>query len=78
MMIYSNIFPFHADTWGTVSDWAAVIVYGVTGYLIFRTLKSQQEVQRTQNELFKIERIRFNESIKPILKYSPPVQASFA
>jgi hypothetical protein len=69
-MIYADIFPFHADVWGTVSDWAAVTVYAITGYLIFRTLKSQQEVQQTQNELYKIERIRLNESIKPILKYS--------
>lgn len=45
-------------------------VTGVTAYYLYKTLKSQQEVQYTQNELFKIERIIFKEKIKPILKYS--------
>ncbi|MES2265463.1 MAG: hypothetical protein V4520_01805 [Bacteroidota bacterium] len=33
-------------------------------------MKSQKEVQHTQNELFKIESIRFKESIKPLLRYT--------
>jgi len=65
-MIYSNIFPFHADTWGTVSDWAAVIVYGVTGYLIFRTLKSQLKVQELQQKYTQIETYNHIQNIQPI------------
>jgi len=63
-------FPFPSDVWGTVSDWVMVSVTSLTALYLFKTLKSQQDVQRTQNELFKIESLRFKESIKPILKYS--------
>jgi hypothetical protein len=63
-------FPFLSEVWGTVSDWAALIVYAITGYLIYKTLKSQQEVQQTQNRLLKIEQLRIREDFKPNLKYS--------
>jgi len=49
----------------------------ITAYFLWKTLKSQQEtlksqkdVQDTQNKLYKIERIRLLEQFKPILKYS--------
>lgn len=58
------------DFLGTLPDWFMVVVTGVTAFYLYKTLKSQREVQRTQNELFKIENIRFKESIKPILKYT--------
>ena len=67
--ILSFIFPFPAEVWGTVSDWFMVGVTGLTAFYLYKTLKSQQEVQRTQNELYKIESIRFKESVKPVLKY---------
>ena len=57
-------------TFGTVPDWSMVIVTSITAYYLYKTLQSQKEVQRTQNELYKIESIRFKESIKPVLKYS--------
>ncbi len=62
-------FPFHADVWGTASDWAAVIVYGITGYLIYKTLKSQKEVQQAQNKLLRIEQLRLREQFKPTIEY---------
>jgi len=65
-----SIFRFQADVWGTVSDWAAVTVYAITGYLIYKTLKSQKEVQQTQNKLLRIEQLRLRENFKPNLKYS--------
>lgn len=68
-MIFS-IYLFSAEVWGTVSDWFMVAITSVTAYYLYKTLKSQQEVQKTQNELFAIESIRFKESIKPILKYT--------
>jgi hypothetical protein len=61
---------FAAETWGTVSDWTMVLVTIVTAIFLLVTLISQKKVQQTQNELFRIESIRFRESIRPILKYS--------
>jgi len=68
-MIVLVIHLFAVEIWGTVSDWVMVAVTMGTAYYLYKTLRSQQEVQQTQNELFKIESIRFKESIKPILKY---------
>lgn len=64
------MFYFEAQVWGTVSDWVMIIVTFATALLLLLTLKSQKEVQRTQNELFRIESIRFKESIKPKLNFS--------
>ena len=61
---------FSPDIWGTVSDWVMIAVTSATVVLLLFTLKSQKDVQRTQTELFRIENIRFRESIKPVLKYS--------
>jgi len=58
------------EIWGTVSDWVMVIVTTFSIYLLYTTLKSQRDVQKMQNELFRIENVRFRESIKPILKFS--------
>lgn len=64
------IYIFNADVWGHVSDWVMVIFAATSAIFLYKTLRSQQDVQKTQNELYKIESIRFRESIKPILKYS--------
>jgi hypothetical protein len=61
---------FVPDTWGTVSDWVMIIVTFATAILLLCTLNSQKNVQRIQTELFRIESIRFRESIKPILNFS--------
>ena len=65
--ILTCIFP--VELWGTVSDWAAVILTVLAAYFVYLTLKSQKDVQQKQTVLFKIESIRFEESIKPVLKY---------
>jgi hypothetical protein len=70
MIAMQFIYLFPADVWGTVSDWVMVGVTAITASYLYRTLKSQQEVQKTQAELYKIESIRFKESIKPTLHYS--------
>jgi len=64
------MYYFEAQVWGTVSDWVMIAVTLATAVLLLLTLKSQKEVQRTQNELFRIESIRFKESIKPKLNFS--------
>jgi hypothetical protein len=63
-------FEFPADVWGTVSDWVMITVTAVTAYFLWNTLKSQKEVQATQNRLLKIEQLRVKEAFKPNLKYS--------
>jgi len=63
-------FSIPADSWGTVSDWVMIIVTSVTAYFLYKTLKSQKEVQQTQNSLLKIEQLRVREDFKPNLKYS--------
>jgi hypothetical protein len=61
---------FDPTVWGTVSDWFTFIITAITAYYLYHTLKSQKEVQNTQNQLFEIENIRFKESVKPNLKYN--------
>lgn len=56
--------------WGSISDWVMIAVTITTATFLYKTLKSQKEVQSVQNKLFRIEQARFNESIKPILRYS--------
>jgi len=63
-------FPFHADVWGTASEWVMIIVTMITAYFLWKTLKSQKEVQETQNKLLKIEHLRLREDFKPKLSYS--------
>jgi hypothetical protein len=55
--------------WGPVSEWLMVIAIIAAALCLYKTLKSQKEVQLTQNEIIKIENIRFRESIKPELTY---------
>ena len=50
------------------------IVTSITAYYLYQTLKSQKEVQETQSKLFEIEKTRFLESIKPILKFTQPIK----
>jgi len=50
-----------------------IVVTAITAYFLYKTLKSQKDVQKTQNDLYRIESIRFRESIKPVLKYSGSV-----
>jgi hypothetical protein len=73
MTIILMTYLFTADIWGTVSDWVMISVTAITAFFLFKTLKSQKEVQQTQNEMFRIESIRFKESIKPVLKYAATI-----
>ena len=68
-IVFINI-SFNPNIWGTVSDWTIILITAITAYFLYKTLKSQKDVQKTQNELYNIENARFIESIKPILKFS--------
>lgn len=72
--VANNIIPenqkLNAEIWGTINSWMIYGVTMVTAVFLYKTLRSQTEVQKTQNELFNIENTRFKESIKPTLKYS--------
>jgi len=65
-----NHFFFDVEIWGTVSDWIMLLITLVTAYFLYKTLESQKEVQKIQIDLYKIENIRFKESIKPLLNFS--------
>ncbi|CAA9201726.1 hypothetical protein FLACOL7796_03915 [Flavobacterium collinsii] len=65
-----NMTHFDPDIWGTVSDWFMFLITSLTAFYLYKTLQSQKEVQRTQNELFKIESLRFRESIRPNLNFT--------
>jgi len=65
--ISSDLFtyPFIADVWGTFSDWAMVIVTGLTLYFIVKTFRSQQHVQNLQLKMTLIENERYRFEIMP-------------
>ena len=69
-MTFAFDFPFPADIWGTVADWVMIAVTFATAIALFLTLKSQREVQNTQNRIFDIERIRLREDYRPEFNYS--------
>ena len=54
-------FPFNVEIWGTVSDWAMVVITAATGLLLYLTL-------RAQLNLTKIERYKYKLLVKPELK----------
>tara|TARA_R110000850_G_scaffold162427_4_gene287106 strand:+ start:468 stop:1010 length:543 start_codon:yes stop_codon:yes gene_type:complete len=60
---------FDPNVWGTVSDWSMVFVMVISAYYLYKTLKSQKEVQDTQNKLFEIENLKFREGNKPSFNF---------
>ena len=63
-------FPFLSDIWGTVSDWVMIGVTSLTAFFLYKTLKSQKEVQQAQNKILQIEQLRVREDFRPVLSYS--------
>lgn len=53
------------EIWGTVSDWFIVIITLVTAVFLYKTLRSQMEVQKDQNILKDIEIKKFIKELKP-------------
>jgi hypothetical protein len=58
-MNINNWGPFDAGVWGTVSDWAMVIVTLGTAIVLVKTLRSQKEGQRLQQFITDIESERY-------------------
>lgn len=50
-------FPFIAEVWGTVSDWAMVLVTAVTAIFLVKTFKESQRLTRIETERFLYERL---------------------
>ncbi|WDF79531.1 hypothetical protein PQ469_05880 [Mucilaginibacter sp. KACC 22773] len=48
-MAINNFGPFQSDVWGTVSDWITILVYLITAYFIYKTLRSQLAIQRIES-----------------------------
>jgi hypothetical protein len=63
-------FYFDPNVWGTVSDWTIAAITLITAYYLYKTLKSQNDVQRMQAKLLEIESVKFAESIKPKLRFT--------
>lgn len=63
LLSFTNIemfqFPYHAEIWGTVSDWIMILVTGVTAYYLYHTLISQ-------NSVLDLERSKYKEANQPI------------
>ncbi|MBU2060639.1 MAG: hypothetical protein KKH44_02170 [Bacteroidetes bacterium] len=59
--MFIRCFYFNVDIWGTVSDWAMVIITAVTFYFIFRSFQQQQN-------LYKLENMKFKSYVRPGLK----------
>lgn len=53
------------EIWGTVSDWFMVLVTLVTAVFLYKTLKSQMDVQKQQSILANIEIKRFRKTVLP-------------
>lgn len=62
-------YPHDSEVWGSVSDWAMVLVTAVTAYFIWKTLNSQMDVQKVQNEMLKIEIDRRANEIMPVFEF---------
>jgi len=60
--------PFSSDVWGTVSDWIYIIVTATTLYFIYRTFRSQLEVQRMQLKITNIENERYRHETLPVFE----------
>ncbi|WP_197086415.1 hypothetical protein [Sphingobacterium sp. IITKGP-BTPF85] len=57
------------EIWGTVSDWFIVIITLVTAVFLYKTLRSQMEVQNSQSIITKIELKKYLSSIKPEITF---------
>lgn len=61
-------YPFKVEIWGTVSDWVLTVATIITLVFLYKTLKSQTVVQKSQGELLQIEIDRFVKDNKPSFK----------
>lgn len=59
-------YPFRTDVWGNVSDWVMITVTALTALFLWRTLRSQIDIQTLQTKLFDIEKERFRSEILPV------------
>lgn len=56
------------EVWGTVSDWVYIVVTTATLYFIYRTFRSQIEVQRMQLKMTSIENERYRVESLPVFE----------
>ncbi|WON92528.1 hypothetical protein [Sphingobacterium sp. UGAL515B_05] len=58
-------YKFNVEIWGTVNDWMMYSVGIVTAVFLYKTLRSQQEVQKMQMDMKEIETHKFRDSLRP-------------
>lgn len=60
--------PLSPEVWGSVSDWLNITVTAITLYFIYRTFRSQVEVQQMQLKVTNIENERFRKECLPVFQ----------
>lgn len=65
----NSLITFDPNIWGTVSDWCIAVVTFGTGFLIWKTLKSQTDTLKLQQTLNDYERIRLKKEIQPFFTH---------
>ncbi len=46
-----SVFPFYADTWGTVSDWLMLVITFFGTLYIVRSFRAQKTINAQQSEI---------------------------
>jgi hypothetical protein len=64
-MDLNNFGPLDPAIWGTVSDWFMFAVTFFTALYLVKTFKSQKKIQDLQEQLHRIESIRFTNEMQP-------------
>ncbi|HEY8784409.1 MAG TPA: hypothetical protein VIM16_22480 [Mucilaginibacter sp.] len=67
MNITFNSFP--VEIWGTVSDWIMILVTGITGMIIWLTLKEQKKVSSEQQKVTYLQQLQFIVNIQPVFDF---------
>ena len=70
ILIICKTFCFYnSEFYGSISDWILVLISAITAIFLYKTLNSQINVQRVQNELLQLENQKFAKSIEPNLNF---------
>ncbi len=62
-------YPYAPNTWGNIADWFTVVITLLTVLFVGITLKSQLEVQKSQEKMQKLESKKYIESIRPLFSF---------
>jgi hypothetical protein len=69
-MNINNFGPFDPAVWGTISDWVVILIYIVTGCIVYKTLKSQLVLQQLQQKQIDVLLFNHKKESKPEFELS--------